>query len=100
MLLQVFYGVVRLEIMSPGSAAGLGFGQVRRITVAGKDHIAGIEVDDGVGVRGYIVQNLVEVPHRGLGWGSLLCSEGPERREHCAVDGSPIVEEDAEDLLH
>ena len=38
--------------MSPGAAAGLGFGEVRRIVVAGEDHITGIEGDDGVMVRG------------------------------------------------
>ena len=41
----------------------------------------------------------MNIPQCGLGWGSLLCSEIPERREHCAVNGSPIVEEDAEDFL-
>ena len=68
--------------------------------MAGEDHIAGIEGDDGVGVRGFIVSKLVDVPQCGLGWGSLFCTKGTERREHCAVDGSPIVEEYAEDLLH
>ena len=41
----------------------------------------------------------MDVTHRGLGWVRFWCSEGPERREHCAVNGSPIVEEDAEDFL-
>ena len=41
--------------MYPSAAAGLGFREVRRIAVAGKNHIANIEGDDGFGVRGCIV---------------------------------------------
>ena len=42
----------------------------------------------------------MDVPKCGLGWVLLLCSESPKRCEHCAVDGSPIVEEDPKDFLH
>ena len=42
---------------------------------------------------------MVDVPKCGLGWGSFLCSKSTERCDNCAVDGSPIVEEDAEDFL-
>ena len=41
--------------MSPGAAVGLGLREVRRIAVAGDNHMSGIEGDEDVGVRGCIV---------------------------------------------
>ena len=42
---------------------------------------------------------MVDIPQCGLGWGSLLCSKSPKRHEYCAVEGSPIVEGNAEDFM-
>ena len=46
-------------------------------------HIAGVVSDDGVGVSGGVVEELVDVFHCVLCGGGLLRGKGPGRGEHC-----------------
>ena len=64
-----------------------------------QDHIDGVVCDDGVRVRCEIVEELVEVLRCGFCGDSLLCGEGPERREHREIDGACIVEENSYEFL-
>ena len=45
-------------------------------------------IDDGVGVGGSVVEELVELFHRVLCGVGLLHGEGPERSEHRQIDGA------------
>ena len=64
-----------------------------------QDHILGMLSDDGVGVGGGIVEELMDFFHCVLCGGGWLCCEGPECSEHHQIDGAFIVEENADELL-
>ena len=62
-------------------------------------HVACVLGDDGVGVGGGIVKELVDFFHFFLCGGSLLRGEGSKHSEHHQIDGAFIVEENADELL-
>ena len=64
-----------------------------------QDHISGVVSDDGFGLSGGIVEELVDFYHCVLCGYGLLCCKGPECSEHRQIDGACIVEENADDLL-
>ena len=66
----------------------------------GDNYVAGLEGDDGVGKGGGVIEELLNVLHRVLGWGGLLHGEGAEGREHHHVDGTCVVEEDTYAFLY
>ena len=61
--------------------------------MARKDHVTGVEGDDGIWVSGGVVLKLVDVSHAVFGGGILLCGNGTKRGEHRAVDGAAVLEE-------
>ena len=64
-----------------------------------QDHITGVVSDDGVGVGGGVVEELVDFFHCVLCGSSLLHGKGPKRSEYHQIDGTCIVQEDVDDLL-
>ena len=55
--------------------------------------------DHGVGVRGGIIKELMDLFNCVLCGGGWFFCEGPEFSEHRQIDGACIVEENADDLL-
>ena len=51
-----------------------------------QDHISGVVSDDGVGVGGSVVEELVDFFHCVFCGGGLLRGEGPERSEHRQIE--------------
>ena len=64
-----------------------------------QDHISGVVSDDGAGVVGGVVEELVDFFHCVLCGGGFMWGEGPERSEQSQIDGVCIVQEDADELL-
>ena len=64
-----------------------------------QDHISGVVSDDGVGVGGGVVEELMDFFPCVLCGGGLLCCEGPKCSEHRQIGGACIVEENANDIL-
>ena len=60
-----------------------------------EDHVAGNELDDSIGMGGCIVEQVNAGMGGGVSGAGLLRSNGAQGDEHGVVDGSGIVEEDA-----
>ncbi len=65
-----------------------------------QDHVTGVVSNDGVRVRCTVVEKLYYCFCRMFGAFALCCSDFVEGYEHCAVDGSCVVEESAHDFLN
>ena len=81
--------------MAADAAPLFGFREVRCVVLAGKNHVACLEGDGGVGMRGGVVGELADFLHGIVDWGSLLHCEGSKGCEHGHVVGAVVVEEDA-----
>ena len=64
--------------MPPRSTAGFRLVEVRGVVVVCKDHVAGVVGDDGIGVRGCIIEKLCHLLHCLFSWAGLLGGNGAE----------------------
>jgi hypothetical protein len=53
----IFWVLVKVEVAS-GAATGFGHGEVGAVAVVVKDHVTGVEANDSVRMRGFIVQKV------------------------------------------
>ena len=86
--------------MARGAAARFRLDEIRGVAVNVETHVARVEPDDGVRLRGCVVpEHLCSL--EGVGGGrSLLGANFIECDNHCGVDGTKDVEESADDALH
>ena len=85
--------------MARGAAARFGLDKIRGVAVDMEAHVASVELDDGVQLRGCVVhENMCLLD--GVGGGrSLLGANFIECDKHCGVDGARDVEKSARDAL-
>ena len=88
------------EGVDTGSAAGFCLGEVGGIAVACQDHVACMVGDDGVGVGGGVVQELLHFFHCVFSWRCLLSREQSKSGEHRYVEGTGVIKESADDFLN
>jgi hypothetical protein len=95
------FGHVTQVVVSGKAESALRFRQVRRVSIDVEYHGAGAELDDGIRVRGAIVE---ELGHGGdeclLGGRGLTGRQGAQGHEHSAVNGTRIVQESSDDFLY
>ena len=81
------------------SGLGVGFTEVRCVTVNEKDHVTAVEANSGIRVRRGVIE---QVDQRIHGVFSSLClggRDGAEGHKHGAVDGACIEQQGSNDLL-
>ena len=77
--------------MARGAAARFSLDKIRGVVVDVEAHVASMEPDDGVCLRGCIVYEYFCLLGDVGGEGSLLGTNFVERDEHCGVDGARNV---------
>ena len=72
---------------------------MRRVTVSVENHVACFEVENYVGMGGGVVEELADFSHCVFGRGGLLHGEGTKGHEYRHVDGTSVINVDANDSL-
>ena len=86
--------------MARGTAACFSLDKIRGVTVDVEAHVASVEPDDGVWLRGCVVHENVFLLDDVGGGQSLLGAYFVDRNKHGGVDGAHDIEEGAGDTLH
>jgi hypothetical protein len=92
-------GLVGQKEESSCSAASVGKYQVGSVGDDAEDHVAGVITDDGVGVRGKIIEKHLAGFCSFLGWSGLAVRDLVECNDDGLVYCPAIIQEDARDLL-
>lgn len=91
-------GVAEVEVATR-AAACFGCVEIAGVTVDFETHVTGVVFNDGVGMGGTVVEELVGVVVGGFGGFALCGGEGTECDEEGVVDTAAVVLESADDLL-
>ena len=86
--------------MARGAAAHFGMDKIHGVAVNVEAHVASVEPDDGVRLRGCIVHEHLCLLDGVSGGRSLLGGNFIECKEHCGVDGVRDLEKSDGDALH
>jgi hypothetical protein len=93
-------GIAAEEEMATNAAGSFGGGKIGAISVDVQDHLTGRVSNHGVGIGGRIIEELDDSLGGENGCGRLCGSDGAEGNEHSWINGEPIVEQGADDLLY
>jgi len=90
---------VAKEVISGEPGSRLGFGEIGGVAVGLEEHVTGMKADDGIGMRGTVVEEVCARFGRGLSADSLGSGQGAKGDKERRVDGPAVVQENANDLL-